>query len=73
MNPYYWKTEEPHSTNIDTMNDYLDNEMPEGWVIADIDGTYAEVVDTDGNKWAVHASGNGDCNNHKVEFELIGK
>jgi hypothetical protein len=38
-----------------------------------IDGTYAEGIDCKGNRWGVHASGNGDCFNHKIEFDLLNK
>jgi hypothetical protein len=35
------------------------------------DGTYAEGMDKQGNLWAIHASGNGDSFNHKIEFEAL--
>jgi hypothetical protein len=35
------------------------------------DGTYSERMDKQGNLWAIHASGNGDSFNHKIEFEAL--
>ncbi len=34
-------------------------------------GTYAEGMDKQGNLWAIHASGDGDSFNHKIEFEAL--
>lgn len=67
MEPYYWKTEDPHADNSVTMSDYLNNEMDNSFSIILVDGTYAEIK-TNHGKFAVHASGNGDFLNHKVEF-----
>jgi hypothetical protein len=69
MQAIHWQTEEPHADNNTTMNDYLDNAN-----ILDItlvDGTYAEGVNCKGEKYEIHASGDGDSFNHKVEFKLI--
>ena len=69
METYYWETEEYHANNMVTMSDYLDNHLPDNFDVLMIDGTYAEIKDTDtGKTWAVHASGNGDSNSHKAEF-----
>ena len=69
MKTYYWKTEEYHADNNATMQDYLDNvNMLD---ITMVDGTYAEGVNSKGDKYALHASGDGDSYNHKIEFELI--
>ena len=71
---YFWETEEPLSTNNDTMTDFIDNHM-QGYfgevleVVYD-DGTYIEAQ-YDGNMYAIHASGNGDFCNHKVSIELL--
>ncbi len=69
MKSITWKTEEPHSTNNDTMNDYLENHNTLD--ITMVDGTYAEGVDNKGAKYAIHASGNGDFFNHRIDFELL--
>jgi len=68
---YCWETENPSSTNINTMNDYLNNHLPKEYEILFIDRTYAEIKDLNGNKFAAHTSGNGDFCHHKVEFEKI--
>ena len=72
MENYYWKTLVPHSDNTETMNDYLSNHLPDGYREILNNGSYAEIrsIHT-GRKYAVHASGNGDFNNHFVRFEAI--
>ena len=69
LEPTYWRTEEPHADNNETMGDYLENH---NMLDVDIvDGTYAEGVNCYGERFAIHASGNGDAFNHKVEYELL--
>ena len=69
METYYWTTKEPHFNNEETMQQYLDDiNMLD---IKLIDGTYAEGVNAKGERYALHASGNGDSFNHKIEFELL--
>lgn len=69
MNTIYWSTEEELNDNSFVMNDYLENiNMLD---ITMVDGTYAEGVNAQGDKYEIHASGNGDFYNHKVEFKLI--
>lgn len=71
METIYWKTDEPHFNNNQTMNDYLDNiNMLD---ITFLDGSYAEGENTQGQKFEIHASGNGDAYNHKIEFKAIKK
>jgi len=67
METYYWNTEEPHANNQTTMCDFIDNHNT-FLEITFVGGTYAEGVDVSGQKWEIHASGNSDFNNHKVEF-----
>lgn len=58
METIYWETEEELSDNSCVMDDYLENIN-----ILDIvflDGTYAEGVNCNGDKFEIHASGNGD-------------
>ena len=65
----YWHTDEPHADNTITMSEYI-NDM----TLLDItliDGTYAEGIDCNGQRYGIHASGNGDFCNHKIEFELL--
>lgn len=68
MKNYYWKTEDPHFCNNQTMSDWIDNHMPNSWDIDLIDGTVAFVTDENDQDWQVHASGNGDSYRHMVEF-----
>ena len=68
---YRWTTEEPLATNMDTMDDYLDYHLSADYEILSVDGAYIEVKDKDGNKFAIHASGDGDFCHHKVEIEPI--
>lgn len=69
MDTIYWTTEEPHFDNNTTMCDYL--ETINMLDIVFVDGTYAEGMNAMGEKFAIHASGNGDSYNHKIEFELL--
>ena len=69
MQPIYWETEEPHMNNQETMNDYLENiNMLD---ITFVDGTYAEGSNCKGDKYEIHAGGNGDSFNHVITFKLI--
>ncbi len=71
MEDIRWVTEEPHADNITTMNDYLDNiNMLD---ISFVDGTYAEGTNCKGEKYEIHASGDGDFNHHIISFKLINK
>jgi hypothetical protein len=69
METFIWSTEYAHNDNYQTMQEYLDEYCQLD--ITFTDGTYAEGMDNKGNLWAIHASGNGDFCNHKIEFELI--
>ena len=69
METIYWTTEYYHADNITTMCEYLEEiNMLD---ITFVDGTYAEGKNAKGEKYAIHASGNGDSFNHKIEFELL--
>lgn len=75
METLYYSTGDYHDTNSHTMDDFLDNKFLERFNIEDEiifqDGSYAEVKTLDGEIFAVHASGNGDCYNHKIEFKKL--
>lgn len=71
METYYWNTENHHCDNSETMNDYLENHLPDNSEVTAQDGTYAEIIIESGEKYGVFSSGCGDSFNHKVEFELI--
>jgi hypothetical protein len=69
MDTIYWSTEESHPNNQTTMSDYLDNiNMLD---IHMVDGTYAEGSNCKGERYEIHASGDGDFNHHKIEFRLM--
>jgi len=70
---YYWSTEESHYDNNETMCDFLNNELTDDYVVTYEDGTYSEIKEVDvGHCWEVHASGDGDFFNHKVQFVPMG-
>ena len=69
MKAIYWKTDEPHADNMETMSDYLENTTMLDITL--VDGTYAEGVNCKGEKYEIHASGDGDFNHHKIEFKRI--
>ena len=69
METFIWNTEYSHNNNEQTMQEWL-HEYCELDIIL-IDGTYAEAMDKQGSLWAIHASGNGDSFNHKIEFEAL--
>ena len=69
MDNIYWTTEEPHFDNSATMMDYL--EYINMLDIVMVDGTYAEGVNCKGEKYEIHASGNGDSYSHMVSFKII--
>ncbi len=68
---YYWSTNHDHFNNETTMSEFLDDHLSETCDIIYVDGTYAEILTEDGIVYGVHASGNGDSYNHKIEFEEI--
>jgi len=71
MEPVYWETDEPHANNTETMCDYL--EYINMLDIHLVDGTYAEGSNAQGQRFGIHASGNGDFTHHKIEYVLIGE
>lgn len=72
MKDYIWSTETSHSNNIETMQDYIHNHLHESLTYLFQDGSYAEAINEVTNeRWGIHASGNGDFNNHRVWFELL--
>lgn len=77
MEDYRFSTAVPLSTNEDTMAEFLDNDIhfcerfnKDAAVVVN-DGTYAEIQDADGKRYAVHAGGDGDFLNHRIRFELL--
>lgn len=72
MQTFYWNTENEHSNNVETMQEYLEEHLPSCFNVIFEDGTYAEIQNKNsGQIFGVNASGNGDFYSHKVEFEFI--
>ena len=71
MEDYIYQTEQAHANNLETMDDFLENELPQlgFFLVLCIDGTYAEIERmTDKKQFEVHAGGNGDFCNHRISF-----
>lgn len=68
---FYWSTDYDHDDNETTMCEFLDYYLPEEYTVTFVDGTYVEIISPDCVEYGVHASGNGDFYNHKIEFEEI--
>ena len=72
MQDYIWSTEHSHANNTETMQDYINNHLHESLTYLFQDDSYAEAInESTGERWGIHASGNGDFNNHRVRFELL--
>ena len=72
MEDYIWKTEESHFNIEQTMQDFIENHVPENFVVFFIDGTYAEMENkTNKSIYGIHAGCNGDSFNHRVRFEFM--
>lgn len=71
MDNFYWRTDEPHDDNSTTMCDFLEDHCPEWLNVYLVDGTYAEGIDGNKDRWEIHASGNGDHYNHMISFKRI--
>ena len=69
MEPVRWRTDEPHSNNTETMHEYIHNHNMIH--ITYLQGSYAEGVNGMGDKYEMHAGGDGDSFNHIVTFKLI--
>lgn len=70
MKTIYFTTEKPLDTNTEVMDYYIEH-LSEDLFLYYIDDTYAEGCDEDGIDYQIHASGNGDFCNHKIEFVLM--
>jgi len=72
MNDYTWETEEEHSDNTKTMEDYLDNHLPEAFEVKFRDCAYSEIENKfTGERFEVHASGNGSFTQHLITFKEL--
>ena len=70
MEDYTWSTDYAHSDNTETMNDYLQNHLPDGAEVLYHEGTYAEIL-YNYEKYEVHSSGDGDFKHHRVSFKNV--
>lgn len=71
MDTFYFSSSVAHYDNNETMQVYLENHLPDVFNIIFEDGTYAEIQNRYTNQiFEVHASGNGDSFNHKIEFNF---
>jgi len=69
---FYWETEYYHHNNAFTMNDYLENHLPDGFDIILEDGSYAEVQEIATDKiFCLDAKGNGDSFHHVVNWSFL--
>ena len=75
MEDFRFTTKEPLATNADTMdwfaNEHFYEVFDEDAIFIEDDGSYAEVLDGNGKKWALHAGGDGDFTHHKIRFEAL--
>jgi len=75
MEDFRFTTKEPLATNADTMDWFSDiffyDVFDEDAIFIEYDGSYAEVLDGNGKKWTLHASGDGDFTSHRIKFDEI--
>jgi hypothetical protein len=67
---YYWETENAHSDNTETLNDFIEYHLAD--VLPNYEVTYDDdsycVVAKGSDEYEIHASRNGDSTHHKVEI-----
>jgi len=72
MKDFIWNTPHTHSDNTVTMNEYLEEHLPEEFECFFQDGPYAEIQHKENGKiYGLYAGGDGDCFNHRIRFEFI--
>lgn len=72
MKDFIWSTSHYHHDNTFTMNEYLEEHLPDEFECIFQDGSYAEIQHKTSKKiYGLHAGGNGDSFNHRVRFEFI--
>ena len=60
MEAYRWSTPQPHNNNNETMDDYLNNHLPQCFDVVFEDGTYAEIKNKNtGQIFGVSSTGDG--------------
>ena len=66
---YYWETNDPHFTNTETMADFLNNHLPDGFEIITEQGSFAQIISIGTDKlFDLHASGDGDFTHHVISW-----
>ena len=66
---YFYATEEPHHDNSATMDDFLEHELPDGFNVIIVDGSYANIQHSEtGFVYEAHAGGDGDFIHHRIDF-----
>jgi len=69
---FRWSTEYYHPDNTFTMQDYLNNHLPEGYEVITDDGSCVEVQSIgDDSIYRLDAKGDGDSFNHIVEWSFL--
>ena len=69
---FYWKTDYYHHDNAFTMQDFIENHLPNGFEVIFDDGSYAEVKQNSTNTiFSLDAKGNGDSFNHVVNWHVL--
>lgn len=72
LQDFQWSTEYYHHDNSFTMIDFLDNHLPNNFILKEMIDSCAEIKDTStGLLYELHAKGNGDSYNHIVTSILI--
>lgn len=60
---YNWQTDYCLFTNTDSMDDFLENELPDDYEVIERDRNQC-IVDMDGDKYEITAYGDGDFSHH---------
>ena len=68
---YYWETEDSHTNNTETANDFIKNELPPNVDVYFHDENYLEFIFEDGKYYSATIFGNGDFTHHQANFEFI--
>lgn len=64
---FSYGTEESHFDNSETMRDFLESRLPEGFDMVSVDGSQAVISDGK-SSWVVDAQGEGDSRSHRISF-----
>ncbi len=68
---YHWETANSHADNVETANDFIENELPENIEVYFQDANYLEFKLEDGRYFSATVFGNGDFTHHQIEFDFI--